>query len=408
VTRGAADIGAGLAPARAARPIPAGQRIHVIGAAGAGAGAAALLALWAGAEVSGCDPGGPSPYSAAVEAAGIPMAWRHDPEHVRGLPHPERLAVTKALTAIDPDHPELAAARALGIPVEPWQQVVADAAAGRTLVAVAGTHGKSTSAGWLVHVLVAAGADPSAFVGALLPHSITGGLPATARRGAGPQVIVEADEYAGNFDAYRPNVALLTNLEWDHPDVFADRAAVIDSVERWIRRAEDEGTDTGAALIANVADPGVAELVSRLRDWPGELFATAMVEDPADDLAAASRAIAEEFRSGPTKSARLSRSQAWAGRRNPWTFAWRRPAATMPPMRSGSPRPPIDSASQRLRSPQAWPPSAASAAVLSGSARRPASWSTTTTGTIRRRSAKRSGHSGSASRIVACGPSTNR
>jgi UDP-N-acetylmuramate--alanine ligase len=270
----------------------------VIGAAGAGGGAAALLALWAGAEVSGCDPGGPSPYSAAVEAAGIPMAWRHDAEHVRGLLHPGRLAVTKALTAIDPDHPELAAARALGITVEPWQQLVADAAVGRNLVAVAGTHGKSTSAGWLVHVLVAAGADPSAFVGALLPHSITGGLPATARRGAGPQVVVEADEYAGNFDAYRPNVALLTNLEWDHPDVFADRAAVIDSVERWIRRAEDEGTDTGAALIANVADPGVAELVSRLRDWPGELVATAMVEDPADDLTAASRAIAEEFRSG--------------------------------------------------------------------------------------------------------------
>ena len=82
-----------------------------------------------------------------------------------GAPRPDRLAVTKALTAIDPDQPELAAARDAGIPVEPWQQVVADAAVGRTLVGVAGTHGKSTTAGWLVHVLVAAGQDPSAFVG---------------------------------------------------------------------------------------------------------------------------------------------------------------------------------------------------------------------------------------------------
>ena len=62
-------------------------------------------------------------------------------------PPPDRLAVTKALTAIDPDHAELAAARAAGIPLEPWQQLVADAAAGRRLVAVAGTHGKSTTSG---------------------------------------------------------------------------------------------------------------------------------------------------------------------------------------------------------------------------------------------------------------------
>ena len=75
----------------------------------------------------------------------------------RDEPRPDRLAVTKALTAVDADHPELRAARDLGIPVEPWQQVIADAAVGRRLVAVAGTHGKSTTAGWLVHVLAEAG-----------------------------------------------------------------------------------------------------------------------------------------------------------------------------------------------------------------------------------------------------------
>src|SRR4029079_15855185 len=114
---------------------------------------------------------------AALDAEDIPIAWAHDPAHVTGSPAPDRLAVTKALTAIAPDHPELVAARRAGIPVEPWQQVIADAAAVRTLVGIAGTHGKSTTAGWLVHVLVSAGLDPAAFVGALLPASLTGGMP---------------------------------------------------------------------------------------------------------------------------------------------------------------------------------------------------------------------------------------
>ena len=226
MTSAADRIGAGLDPARPARPIRRGERIHVVGAAGAGASAAALLARRAGAIVTACDPGGPSPYTPALDALDIVVAGTHDPAHVTSLPRPDRLAVTKALTAVDPDNPELVAARTAGIPLEPWQQVVADAAVGRTLVGVAGTHGKSTTAGWLVHTLVAAGEDPAAFVGALLPSTLTGGAPATARSGEGSAFVVEADEYAGNFDPYRPDIAVLTSAEWDHPDVFADRAAV--------------------------------------------------------------------------------------------------------------------------------------------------------------------------------------
>jgi len=277
VTRDAAAIGAGLAPARRARPIPAGERLHVIGVAGAGASAAALLAHHAGALVTGCDAGGPSPYTPALEAAGLPLAWQHSPEHVTSDPAPDRVAVTKALTAVDPDHPELRAAIAAGIPLESWQQVVADAAVGRTLVGVAGTHGKSTTAGWLVHVLVHAGLDPASFVGALLPSPITGGLPSTARWGRGAPFVVEADEYAGNFDAYRPDVAILTSAEWDHPDVFADAADVTDSFEAWLRRMPDDGT-----IVANAGDAGVETVLDHVFwDLPLTVLAYTLTEaDP--------------------------------------------------------------------------------------------------------------------------------
>jgi UDP-N-acetylmuramate--alanine ligase len=268
------------------------ERIHVVGAAGAGASAAALLAVHAGATVSGCDAGGPSPYTPALEALGIVVAAEHSASHVTRLPRPERLAVTKALTAVEPDHPELVAARDAGIPLEPWQQVVADAAVGRTLVAVAGTHGKSTTAGWLVHLLVRAGADPSAFVGALMPASITGAAPATARRGDGDVFVVEADEYAGNFDPYRPALAVLTSAEWDHPDVFVDEAAVIAAFTAWLRRAP-----AGATVVANVGDPGVETVLRGLRDWPGTILAYALVDQAPQRLGGYARGIAERFSS---------------------------------------------------------------------------------------------------------------
>ncbi len=273
MTREAADIGAGLAPARPARPIPVGQRLHIIGAAGAGASAAALLALDAGALVTGCDAGGPSPYTPALVDAGIALAWQHGAEHITTAPAPERVAVTKALTAIDPDHPELRAAIAAGIALEPWQQVVADAAFGRTLVGVAGTHGKSTTSGWLVHVLVRAGLDPAAFVGALLPASLTGGSPSTARIGAGTPFVVEADEYAGNFDAYRPDIAIITGAEWDHPDVFANEAAVVHTFVAWLRRAPD-----GATAVINVGDPGGAAVAEALAGSAIRIVATKLID----------------------------------------------------------------------------------------------------------------------------------
>ena len=215
------------------------------------------------------------------------MEWLHDPA-IPARSARTRLSVTKALTRdLNPITQSLAAARA-GVALEPWQQLVADAAHGRTLVAVAGTHGKA-HAGWLTWILAEAGVDPSAFVGALLPASPRG---ASRRpRSARAPFVVEADEYAGNFDPYFPNVAALTTVEWDHPDVFVDRAAVIASFERWLVSVP------AAAVVANLADSGVVEVLGRLRDDPQRTGAT--IETL---LAGAVRA---------TSAARSRRSWSW-------------------------------------------------------------------------------------------------
>ncbi len=194
----------------------------------------------------------------------------------------DRVAVSKAITAVAPDLPELAAARAAGIALESWQQLVADAAAtaGQMLVGVAGTHGKSTTTGWLLHVLVEAGRDPSGFVGALMAGEGPAEPPATARLGRGDLCVVEADEYAGNFDPYRPSVAILLNAEWDHPDVFADEAAVLDAFEAWVRTMVPDASGRPPTLVVDVADAGAAAVAARLTDWPGTLVRVALADDP--------------------------------------------------------------------------------------------------------------------------------
>jgi UDP-N-acetylmuramate--alanine ligase len=134
-------------------------------------------------------------------------------------------------------------------------------------------------------MLVESGLDPSAFVGALLPAELVNGSdPSTVRVGRGRHFVVEADEYAGNFDPYRPVIGGLTNADWDHPDVFADRAAVVAAFAAWVRGFDGGGESP--RLVANVGDAGVREVLAALRTWEGRLIAVQVVED-GDQLSTA-------------------------------------------------------------------------------------------------------------------------
>lgn len=242
-----------------------GERIHLIGIAGSGAAGTALLLQRAGAVVDGCDADAPSPYTPPLDGAGIGVWLGHDAAHLEDV---RRVAITPAIRAL-PHHEELAAAEAAGIPVATWQELLGELmeAPGRIPLAVTGTHGKSTTTALLGQLLEHAGLDPTVEVGAFV--SAWG---ASVRPGNGAPFVVEADEFGDNFLNYHPAGAIVTNVEMDHPDYFADAAAVMESFERFVRGMGSHPALNGRLLLAAADDPGAAELVSRLRGWEGHVL----------------------------------------------------------------------------------------------------------------------------------------
>ena len=264
MTRSISEIAAGLEPSRKGAPLQAGSRLHIIGVGGTAALAAALHAKALGVSVSGYDQALGAESAAILFNAGIPVGSAESPTVLQGcapLSAESVVAISKAITSTQPKHPEVLLAREAGARTVSVQQVIADAAAtrGGLLIGVGGTHGKTTSTGWVLDALIHSGINPSAFVGGPLAEDLGTPAGSPAHIGNYPGFIVEADEYGGNFDTYYADRALILNVDWDHPDIFADRQAAVETFARWAAHPAKSG-----AVFINSGDQGGAELAALL------------------------------------------------------------------------------------------------------------------------------------------------
>ncbi|MGZ5310965.1 MAG: UDP-N-acetylmuramate--L-alanine ligase [Solirubrobacterales bacterium] len=219
------------------------RRLHFIAIGGAGMSGLALVAAELGAEVTGSDRA-ESSYMERLRAAGLEPVTGHDPANV---PAGAEIVIS---TAVPEDNPELARARARGQRVLHRGELLAELCAHGRLLAIAGTHGKTTTTAMCVHALRQAGADPSFFCGGELPGAGEGGKPANAGWGAGEWVIAEADESDGSFLKLRPEVAVITNLELDHHSRWQSLGRLAEAFAAFAAPAE------GVAVGAEVELPG--------------------------------------------------------------------------------------------------------------------------------------------------------
>jgi UDP-N-acetylmuramate--alanine ligase len=206
-----------------------GKRVHFIGIGGAGMSGLARIALSHGIKVSGSDAKD-SNVIVALTALGANVLVGHKSENVDGAD----LVVFS--TAISENNPERLRAIELGIPIIARATALALLMSESKSIAVAGTHGKTTTSSMLTVALQATGADPSFAIGGTITASGS-----NAHRGTGEFFVAEADESDGSFIAYHPYGAIITNIEHDHVDYFADESAVFEVFNDFIETIASDG-----------------------------------------------------------------------------------------------------------------------------------------------------------------------
>ena len=234
-----------------------GSAIHFVGVGGIGmSGLARLLHRW-GYVVSGSDSTA-SDITDALRSEGIAVTIGHDDATLVGAA--DLVVITAAIRGANA---EVQAAEARGVPVIKRARLLGMLSDARRGVAVAGSHGKSTTSGMLVVALGALGADPSYAIGAVIGRTGT-----NAAAGSGEEMVVEADEYDYSFLQLHPDVAIVNNVDYDHPDLFPDQAAYDRAFVDFIGQIRPGGTlviaadDDGAARVARAADRSAITVVT--------------------------------------------------------------------------------------------------------------------------------------------------
>ena len=221
--------------------------VHFIGIGGSGLSAIARLLLESGYTVSGSDRA-LTPFAEQVRRAGATVYVGHHPRNLTGADWVVRSS------AIMDDNPEVIGARQAGIPVYKRADFLGRLMEDKLGIAIAGTHGKTTTTAMTAWVLSELGRDPSFIVG-----GVANNLGVNAHAGQGKVFVIEADEYDNMFLGLKPQIAVVTSIEHDHPDFFPTLDAMFQAFEKFVSLLPVGGT-----LIVCAEDPGAAALLSRV------------------------------------------------------------------------------------------------------------------------------------------------
>jgi UDP-N-acetylmuramate--alanine ligase len=224
------------------------MHIHFVGIGGAGLSAIAQVLLESGDHVTGSDEA-LSPFAQALAQRGARVFAGHAPEHVNGA------EVVIISSAVPPDNVEVQAAHARGVPVLKRADFLGRLMEGRLGIAVAGAHGKTTTTGLVAFLLDRAGLDPTFIVGGWLED-----YGANARAGRGRPFVIEADEYDRMFLGLKPTVAVVTNVEHDHPDCYPTLRDMQEAFQQFVALLPP-----GGLLVGYGRDPFVHRLVDERR-----------------------------------------------------------------------------------------------------------------------------------------------
>jgi len=232
-------------------------RVHLLGIGGAGLTPIATVLQESGVIVSGSDTQA-SARTQALAAQGIRVYPSQAGENLTELPPDERPDVVLISSAVGADNPERQAAEALGLPVVKRRDFLAVLLAARTVIAVAGTHGKSTTTAMIVHTLHENGIDAGYIIGSDLPGY------GNAHNGSTEWFVIEADEYDRMFLGLTPQVSVITNVEWDHPDCYPTEASFQRAFAQFVEQTRPDGI-----VISCGDDDGAEELrtLAPIQGW---------------------------------------------------------------------------------------------------------------------------------------------
>ncbi len=256
------------------------RKVHLVGIGGSGLSAIAVLLLERGVQVSGSDRQ-LSPLARRVQVAGGQVYLGHNAENIAGAD----LVVQSS--AIPDDNVEVLAARRLGVPVYRRVDFLGLLTSGYRTIAVAGTHGKTTTTAMIAWLLASLGFDPSYIIGGL---SIN--LGGNAHHGLGDIFVIEADEYDGMFLGLNPEIAVVTNIEHDHPDCYPTGEAFYQAFAAFSQRILPGGAllvckdDTGATrLMREAAGGSFRVLAYGNQELECDYLASDLQETPAAGIA---------------------------------------------------------------------------------------------------------------------------